>query len=559
MKTKKALPFLIMFCTIVFVVLLNTNLLAQPAAPLTPEQLSLHDQTVNGSILRTASATTQNAAHIAWFEPITESSGSPSNWGLFYRQLPNGDTINLSSFIETEGDAWSVYIQPGEGNDVCVVWQGQVSGGDYYLFLWNSALGNTTRSPDTVNSNGYFTIMPFNCNAQNDAKIVWYSDIISSQITYWDIASNQQQRISNSSSYTVRGVYKTEINEVLYIAWPESGRIYLWDSVSKVVQEIDSSGYASTLFMYSDKNDVIHMFWLLAGFMGPPCHRYWNSVDQTNELLMTCDDWEFSAGKDGAGNVHAAWAKSIAATSIEHFNATDNITNTISVQGQPVDKIKFIAGPDDKIHIFWQDDITNDLYYWNSQDQNKTYLIADAENNVLQNHLVWDFDSTGKIHISWSDGGGWDDIFYWNPSLVTPIAVLTGMNVIIDVDKQDIAHIAFISIHEIPGPQIYYWDSQTNVPMSISSTPIPDFDDFAVTNGIKYVLFRRSLDELYYWSSDEGEVPLGNGEELSYVVDESENIYLHWLGTRLTEQNDMYAAWGNQLNNFVYIPIVVSD
>ncbi len=563
MKTKLFLPFLILSLTLVFAIFLNSKILAQPSAILAPEQLSDHDQTVSGSILDSTSAATQNAVHLAWIEPITESFGSPDNWGLFYRQLPNGSTTNLTNLANTIGNPWSPFIQVGENDNVCVVWRDQALSGDYYLFLWNSALDTITRSPSTVDGslsgNGSFTFLPFNCDAQNDAKVVWYSIYSNTEITLWDLASNQQKRISNNSNITIQSLHMAEINDVLYLAWPESGNIYLWDSVSETAQEIDSSGWAGSLSMYSDKNDVIHMFWLLSGYMGPPCHRYWNSVDQTNELIMDCDDWLFSVVKDGEENVHAAWAKYIGVTPVTHWNATENISSTISIQDQAVENMKLIAGSDNRAHIFWQDFVTNDLYYWNSQEKNPTSFATAADNNVIHNYLVWDFDSTGKIHVSWSDGGGWDDIFYWNPTLSTPKTVLTGQDVIIVVDEQDVAHVAFISIHEIPGPRIYLWNNQTNVPVFISSTPIPDFYNFTVTNGIEYVLFGRSTDELYYWSSDEGEISLGIGKELSYIVDESEKIFLYWTAFGFIEQDDMFAAWTKQESNFIYLPFVISD
>lgn len=301
------------------------------------------------------------------------------------------------------------------------------------------------------------------------------------------------------------------------------------------------------------------MFWLLAGFMGPPCYRYWNSADQTNELLMTCDDWEFSVDKDGTGNVHAIWSKSIGAASIEHLNATENITNTISFTGLGVDRINLIVGPDAKAHIFWQDFVTDDLYYWNSQDKNQTFVTI-VEDNVIQNQ-DWDFDSMGKIHTSWNDGdsSGNDDVFYWNPSLSTPTTVLSGANAIVDVDKQDIVHIVFMSTQGTLGTLLYYWNNETGAAMPASSSNVLYFDGFTMANGTGYALFRSTPDLLHYWRSDGGEISFGSGEELSYVVDGAENIYLHWIGSGFIEEDDMFAAWEKQLNNFVYIPIVVSE
>lgn len=561
MKTKIILPFFILFCTLSLVTVLNSKLFAKTSASLSSEQLSDHNLTVSGSILDTVSAATQNAAHLAWIEPITQSFGSPTNWGLFYRSLPNGSTINLTAVANASGNPWSPFIQTGESDNVCVVWRDQLPGGDYYLFLWNSALDTVTRSPNPVNGNGGFTYLPFTCDIQNSAKVVWYSKYTNTEITLWDLASGQQTRISNNSNVSIQSLHMAEINDVLYLAWPESGSIYLWDSISETAQEIDSSGFASSLFMYSDKNDVIHMFWLLAGFMGPPCHRYWNSVDQTNNLLMACDDWSFAAEKDGAGNIHAAWAKTSGPTPIRHWNVTENITSTISIQDQAIIKMNLVAGPDNKAHIFWQDFVTNDLYYWNSTDKVPTE-VSDATFYIQDDHK-WKFDSTGQIHNVWGDdltNFNNKHVYYWNPSLAAPIK-LTDTSLflpefLITVDIFDKAHVVFAGQ---PDQTLQYWNEDMLNPITTSTYPTLYLDGFTASNEDIYALYRSANNELNYWNNQDGKVSLGIGDRLSYILDGNVDVYLHWVATGFIEQEDMFAAWDVQGSKFIYLPFVVSD
>lgn len=564
-KISLLILILILMCSTMVVVLHNNNLLAQPLTSLIIEQLTVHDQTVNGSIPRIVTVSTQNAAHHAWIEPATGDFGSPDSWGVFYRKLPTGSTINLTAMANTAGSPSGLVVQEGENDTACVLWRDEVSGGDAYLYLWNSALNTVTRSPNSVDATYVGgnppNFLPFSCNDQNDAEILWFPGNSASEITYWDMASNQQKSISNSGG-SIQNAQMAKINGVLYVGWAESGNVYLWDSVSETVDELDSSGWAGSLVMHSDKNNVIHMFWLLSGYPAAPCHRYWNSENQVNELLMACDDWEVAVVKDGVGNVHASWEKWSGPTPIEHWNVTENITNTILIQDQSVTNMNLIPGSDGTAHIFWQDDITDDLYYWNSQDKNETFVSALYE-HMIQNH-VWDFDSAGKIHTSWNDNGDIssdDEVFYWTSGMATPLTISDGANPKIVVDDQGIVHIGF----EGDLSRLFYWNSQSGTLIQVSTSNVNIYGGFAgfiVLGGEAHSLIRTGSGDIYYWNSSAGEVFLAEGERPSFIVDGNNAIYLHWValqGYEAESPEDLFAAWVEPESTLIYLPFVVTD
>ncbi len=191
----------VVFITIItmgMVVFINLELSASSTGILTSTSISDHESTVSdGSIFysNVKAVPTQNNVHIAWSEPTTTTF--PYEEDVFYRQLPNGITINLSNSIETQGDAKTILVQPSTTtDDVCVLWQEETSSGDYFLFLWRSMSNTTKRLLSPVGSGSSVELLPFICNTAEDAQITWISPV-DNEVYIWNEVSNTQRQLSD--------------------------------------------------------------------------------------------------------------------------------------------------------------------------------------------------------------------------------------------------------------------------------------------------------------------------------------------------------------------------
>ncbi len=568
MKIKSIL--LILVITISMVVFVNLELSASTTSILIPTLISDHQATsANGSIYYLDAKSTQNAVHIAWAEPTTTTF--PYDYDIFYRQLPNGSTIDLSRNVQTLGQAGPVLIQPSTGDDVCVLWREAIPSGDYYLFLWRSASNTTKRSPNPVEGGSPLTFSPFICNGEEDAKIAWISTTnVSyswSEVFFWDEASNTQIKLSNDEDGETRHFQRVDVNEITYLAWnePESNAsaIYLWDSSSNMVQQLASDGYLGQLL--KDKNNKVYLFWSWSPPMGPACNYYWNSQTQVSNLIMDCDgDWAFAVVNDGVGNVHSTWHKGIGPTPIHYWNLTENITATAQIPNQAVRNMNLLGGPDDKAHIFWQDFVTNALYYWNSNTLGET-LVTPAS-FYIQNALTWDFDSNGAIHTVWRDSltdVNNTDVSYWTPSLTSPITLTESALIypIFDlvVDSQDVAHVAFSGQ---PDTLLHYWNNQTNQVKTVSNETVLINSPINLVADLSdeiFAFYSSTPDSHYYWGSENGEAYLGSGGQVTPILDNMNNLYVYWIASEdlISEGQDVHAAWSPNFNYWVYLPVVL--
>lgn len=563
MKSKPVFIILLILVTTILVVFANLELMASSTSILKPELLSNHEETYGGdtTILLHDSRATQNAVHLVWAEATT--SGPDYNLDIFYRRLPNGQTINLSARITTttKGSVGPVVIQPSIGDDVCVLWRENIETDDHYLYLWRSMSDTVSRSPNPVVAYSPNTSQ-FNCNSTHDAKITW-ADSAAKEVYLWDEAENSETRLSNgSASVSYGSLYRVDINNNFYLTWDESGNKYIWDSISETAQSLGPGHGPTEVFV--DKDQTIHLIWSYQN-LGPPCHYYWNSLTQTTDNLVPCGDWDIEVEEDGLGNIHAAWLPgSGTVTAITYRNFTENITESIGISTTSFVNMNLIGGSDHKAHLFWQQDYylgQSELYYWNSVDLSATHLISASD--LIQERMAWDFDSNGEIHTLWVDDDFSDSnnryFGYWTPALTSTLILtesVPGAARALVVDNQDVVHTIFSG----SDLKLYHWDNQTNQTEAASNSPQSNSPKMLVDKNNEVFAFYSALPvSHYYWSSISGESYLGKmalWKESIPLSDEMNNVYVYWIEEDYAEGQDMHAAWQIELNHVTYLPVV---
>ncbi len=566
MNHKTFLVGLIVLFSISIVALVNLGLSASPAGALIPNLLSDHQATSQQSLIQYIDAKpTQNIVHIAWSETVTVTP--PDDTDIFYRQLPNGSTINLSDNVQEQGSAGPVLVQPSIGNNVCVLWREETSSGDYYLYLWRSASNTTKISPNPVGPDPEIILSQFVCNLEEDALITWKDS--TNEVYLWDETANVQTKLSNDEAGGyISDFQRIDVNDDVYLAWiePESGvkRVYLWDSINDVAQEIALNG-VNNLHLLKDKNDVIYLFWGRQVEFSAPCQYYWTSLTQSIQQLYACGDQILEVTNDKDENVLAAWHKYSGPTPITHWNLTENVTETIEIPNQAIINMNFIIGPDNTSHFFWQDFVTKGLYYWNSKTVSET-LVTPASSYLFE-QFTWDFDSNGQLHTLWGDSTdepNFKDVAYWKPSLTSPQTLTESVyvnysNIGLTVDNQDIVHTLFVGA----DGKLYYWDNQTD-----QIKPAVDEYQYISSRLIEMVAFENddifgfyqtSGDQYYYWNPQNGQSYLDRmAKPPTPITDNAGKTYVYWITKNMSEnENDLYAAWVLDYNHSVYLPMVV--
>ncbi len=564
MKRKSIFIILVILITTSMIVFVNLELLASPTTVLTSELISNRQETNRGnSIFYLDAKTSQSAAHIAWGESTTTTY--PYDDDIFYRQLPYSETINLSDNVPTVGPAGTVMVQPSTGTNACVLWSEQTGVEEASLFIWRSASNSTNISPSPVGKSPNVTFAPFNCNDAEDARIVFVTS--ENELYLWDEETDMLTKLSNNGDGGIGNLQRIDINNDFYIAWTEppeginSSGVYLWDSISETTQQLAQNGF--DLQLLKDKNDIVYLFWEQPGLV-LLCYYYWTTQTQSSELLVPCDDLELEIAQDGVGDIHIAWHEKVGITSINYWNITQNITDTIDTSNQAVGKMNLIGGSDNKAHLFWQ---SNGLYYWNS-DALSEMRITSASSSI-QERFTWDFDSNGQIHTVWADSvsTNYKNVAYWTPSLTSPLILtdnvyVNNSNIGLLIDGQDVAH----SVFSGSDGKLYYWDNQTNQ-IEIIANPNQNISSRIIDlvldkNDEIFAFYKTSSSSNYYWNSESGESYLGRGEIDKHSVpmlDGMNNLYVYWIaGNDINlEGQDIYAAWQPDFNYFVYLPIAL--
>ncbi|MCA9924569.1 MAG: hypothetical protein KC421_19470 [Anaerolineales bacterium] len=563
MKSKVVLALSVAFLSLVWLVYALSS--APATGEFVPTLLSDKNQTVPGGISNIHSIATQDTVHLIWAETTTTTY--PYDSDLFYRRLPTGNTIDLSQTALTNGKLGPALIQPTTGNDVCVLWREIGPDDAYHLYLWRSASNKTAVSPGTVNQ-GYFDYLfelpAFYCDNAGDARVSWI-DPVDNQVFYWDVEANSQMQISASDGNLANFLKQINFDNVSYLFWTKgqngaANAFYMWDSITENVQQI-TSGSFSNPEIYVDKNDTIHLIWKFSPPMGATCYRHWDSLYKVESAIEPCDV-DLIATKDGVGNLHSVWAGGyLSSNTIHYWNVTENITDSISLSGG-VDRLQIIGGPNDTVHLIWQNPYNGDLYYSNS-DLLTEQFITEASYYILQDNTVWDIDSSGNIHFIWADakdGSESRHVFYWTPNQTEPVTLtlstLPFPTVDIHIDNQDTVHALAYS-----QSSLYYWNDQIDHMQTI----VGNVKEYLLTSdadGEALAFYQTYLDEFNYWSSvTENVEQLGYSDEFYDIHDASDSLYLYWVESPLySSEEDMYVV-SKEIRSSdyaIYLPIIIN-
>lgn len=564
MKFKNFLLTLIIFAALLTAFMLNQTSKAQNGPSLTTQILTDYTQTTSGVIGVARGLATENAAHIVWSEPVETDvpNASPLNWDMFYRKLPNGVTKNLSASFATKGRSYALYIQEGKNDEVCVVWQEEVTQNTYYLFFWNSALNKAVRSSVPIKENRTAVIKPFNCASTNQTVLAWHDG---DDIFLWNTAANSQTLIASTM-----GKFETLLVQgVLHVVWTNGGYINIWNSNTQANQEVvNGNGYL--LGAFADNKNIIHLIWNAATSLAE-CYLHWDSIKQTSDLITECDTGSnLTAVLDGEKSVHVFWINN-SSKNIEHWNATNNQRNTVEITAPYIQNLKIIEGPDSRVHLFWHDGNTSELYYWNTGEKKELFVIAGSYD--ITYGLNWAFDSKGNVHVAWSEYtlvSGSGNLGYWTPSLSTPILVDENMHTpFITLDDQDLPHLLY-SDYQYTG-QPHYWNKNMVQPIVLTQSNIASIDGLVATNTNVYALFttreprNNYSTQRNYWSKQDDVVTISDhARTYHHLLDQSGNLYLYGIideavpEERYPQSEDMLAARAQRsIEEYsIYLPIL---
>jgi hypothetical protein len=189
-----------------------------------------------------------------------------------------------------------------------------------------------------------------------------------------------------------------------------------------------------------------------------------------------------------------------------------------------------------------------------------------AASNNIQNELAWDFDSNGAIHTVWRDSltnVNSTDVSYWTPSLTSPITLTESalFYPVFDlvVDSQNVIHVAFSGQ---PDTLLHYWNNQISQVQTVSNESVlvnSPINLVADLNDEVLAFYPSTPDSHYYWSSARGETYLGSGGQVTPILDNTGNLYVHWITSDdlLFEGKDVHAAWSHNLDYSIYLPSVL--
>lgn len=517
---------------------LKTTLLSLDSEPSIPEG---YEHVFNFSVID--SATTQEAVHIAWVENMEHDfedgfyGDENFYYDLFYRQLPNGETIPLSSDSTTSARLF--YVEEDEDGGVCILWS-EMNREDpeiAHFYFWHSLSDKLIVSPVIANLQNLYPaesrIPRFPCKG-DDSQVAWISagSFSSGDVFVWDISNNSIANVSNGAG--TGELTRVDNEDATYLAWRNDEGVYVWDSQTKDIREI-ATNFGYDIHLYSDADNAIHMFWDHVYTGGINLVRdwyYWDFVSESNQRLDSLCGHDFYSTIDGAKNVHAIW-RNCDDNNLIYWSVSENLTTTVAVTNEYFTSYRnqflFIGNPVEGVHALWHQD-EEGLYHWDNNSLEITrmddVIIEDYTGNL--NSIEWKFDADGQIYALWKFDDG---MAYW--SSLIPSAVYISEMLAIDygwfVDSNNVFHLATDQSGEFYG--LYYWNSQDKVKEYLEPNEIDNAYPIKIrqdADGELYIFYNLQNDTANYWNRSEGEKLMGDAGEIEFAFTDSHELYVYW-------------------------------
>ena len=378
------------------------------------------------------------------------------------------------------------------------------------------------------------------------------------------MATDTQVQVSDSDGEQIHVFEQVNGSGITYLIWSKGRHganksIHLWDSETESKQQIVKGLYSDPK-IYVDKNGTINFFFQFIPYDGSICERHWDNVSQILTLIEPCGV-DLVAALDGENNLHAVWGGGyLSRDTIHYWHTTQNITGSIATDNG-VDFLNLVAGPDDLVHMIWQDTKSDREMHYSNSELLTDHFVTKSSFYILQsNNTVWDFDSSGKIHIAWVDNPNDNNIGYWTPVLSESIILtdtpLSSTNVNIHIDKQDKVHIVAVNNG---NNKLFYWNDQMDDMKLVSDSNIENYTswDFDSTGNI-HIVWAGDPDygedyEIAYWNSNLSEAitltePTITSPYIKIGIDDQDEIH---AAARVNGHKLLY--WNGQLDDMQQI------
>ncbi len=537
-------------------------------------------------------------SHIFWHEVVPAG-----NTDQFYRRFPDGETINISDSINSNGDIHSRYSKTIVGDDgiphrLWIEETGTAEG--YDVFYWTPELG-TVLLTDRTQSEGSPNIpaprFRMDLDDLGKAHIFWNESDGSQVWFYWNAHAKETVEIINYG-----GVQYLE--GIAYSFFTYESKIYLWDSENnenEIIYEMDDSidGYPVILGAYPLENGQFDIYFTHNTFDNPsgnpmPCLSYVNSQAKVMETLLTaeigCGFSISSFRRDDLGNHHAVLTfRDNDKVYLGYWNET--LTEPIDIQPEGT----FFTGrygssvsSDGEFQIAWisrNGSTLEDIYYWNSSMSGSAKnisatLLGDQIIPSSGRYSIHTSDS-GIMHILWQEitdaYSPYSELIYWRSDWDTALSLDQEINVRFDafptyaVDHNDNLYLVYRGEDSQGQKGLHFWDGSEQV-----NTFLQDEDGlvtfkyyFDFTSTHKAHLTWRQDTNIFYWNSMDGTTHVTDeASELNFnvpvfLVNELDQVLItNYQANTANEGDDLFIFWSDVpediLNetNKVYLPII---
>lgn len=585
--TKKTNPLLaILFLLISVFSLLFALVQAAKTAQPQLETVRLTDVTqTDGFAIGPKIVADTDRIHVSWSEDTNTNEG----FDLFYRQLPSGETLNLSDHAQTEGfgiSSWQAVPSPDK--NTAIIWAEYTPGVNSDLFIWRDTYSAPLNLSALAMTMGNVASSQLLIDSNSNAYVLWAENTIngssSEELYLWNESTGVRQTLSPQDMFGggISNLQAVLENDALYAIWSEyvgavePGGPFIWDSISNQRQNLSELmnpvSLPSSLQLAVTPLNTAHVFWAeAANNFENICPYHWDSLtDTTESLVPDINDCLFASllsAQDANGQPHVIWTNEIQTNTsgLYYWDISNSIPITVTEIIQDSDgtfrqnpnKFRLLISPSGQANIVWIADSTDanegkDLYYWNNIDQNIQNLSDHAisyGNTGIDLYLEDAFlDSAGNLHIVWSEQNADTanyglDLFYWNATAqvtthLSDPAVVTkrSSGAISALDSNNVVHVIWEG--QVVGNTdngLFYWNSAS--PQTIAlPTASPE------GTNINHALAADSSGNIYIaWSGESG------------IPGEDKNLY-YWNGSgEPTDLSDMALTEGDAGTPYVTI------
>lgn len=512
-----------------------------------------------------------NVAHVYWQETGNSNEGTD----LFYRQLPGGSTIRLSSPTLSEGD-----VSPGSYDTAVapngtfhMIWLEETDtaeGSD--LFYWSAATG-TKRLTDQSQTQGFvqpaFGTLFIALDNNGDPHTIWFEETGTTEgkdLFYWSPATgtklltNRSQTEGNEVSFGPTKL-ATDENGTAHVTWAEDGNdtatptYFYWNST--LATPINLPNIQGSVIA----GDVAHIIW---GSQSEGPLFLWNSATKSSqEIPSSSDPGGFVVARivaDSENKVHILWSEGNSNVCLSHWDSISQTTDNLVTGETCYPTWSIFVDNNSNLHTIVVDQPmgTFRYRYWNST---LTTPVSIPIGSGIGNSKLTGLEGTNQVHVTWIETVGVEDNYYhWDNigQTISNLSQLAGTDTRISSMGRQIQQsnneLYMLWSEQISGTSTYenfYWNSVTNTTQNLftelgisSINPVnsgtEDMRMDFLASGTPYFMWHgvptSGPEGLYFWDSAQDSMHLAGesypcseiGRTYKNGSDIFGNIYLAW-------------------------------